>query len=100
MGLDVIWRSESDENVDAFIDERDTFIDLVVDLSERDYPLLGRIDEYATTRVPAGAAFVEEVTRLRDGVDDAAAREHLSRLLALVRRAASQPRSWLELVGD
>lgn len=100
MGLDVIWRNETGEQLGAFYDTEEAFVRAVLDAREREYPTLGRIDEYRTSQIPANQSVSDEVSRLRDHIFDPAVREQLSRVLALIRRAASQPGSYLEFVGD
>jgi hypothetical protein len=100
MGLDVIWKSEQGGELGAFYDADDVFVRAVLDLREREYPTLGRIDEYSTTHLPPGEALVEEVSRLRNASPDPAARERLSGLLGLLRRAAVSPGTYLEFIGD
>jgi hypothetical protein len=100
MGLDVIWRSEQGDELGAFYDQHYDFVQAVVELREREYPNLGRIDEYSTTQVPPSDALVEEVSRVRDVTPDAGGRERLSALVGLLRRAALSPGTYLEFIGD
>jgi len=100
MGLDVTWKSAAGDELGSFSDATNAFIDALANLSERDYPTLRRIDEYHTTHLPAGTGLVTEVARLRDCTENAAARGQLSHLLAMLRRAAETPGSYLEFLGD
>jgi len=100
MGLDVIWRNEQGDELGAFYDQDDVFVRAVADLREREYPTLGRIDEYRTTQLPPSDSLVEEISRIRSGSSDAAARERLSALVGLLRRAAVSPGTYLEFIGD
>lgn len=100
MGLDVIWRNEQGDELGAFYDQDYVFVQAVVALREREYPTLGRIDEYKTTQLTPSNALVEEVSRVRNGSSDAAARERLSALVGLLRRAAASPGTYLEFIGD
>jgi len=100
MGLDVIWRSEQGHELGAFHDQDYVFVQAVVNLREREYPTLGRIDEYRTTHLSPSDALIEEVSRVRNGIVDAGAREQLTTLLGLLRRAAVSPGTYVEFVGD
>lgn len=100
MGLDIIWRSPAGVELGIFRDTSDTFMRTVLDLSEREYATLGRIDEYRTTSVPATSGLANEVERLRNGTSDPAMREELSRALGLLRRAAEEAGSYLDFIGD
>ena len=100
MGLDVIWKSEQGEELGAFHDQDYVFVKAVTELLEREYPTLGRIDEYRTTQLLPSEALVDEVSRIRNGSPDAGAREQLSALVGLLRRAAVSPSTYLEFIGD
>ena len=100
MGLDVIWKNERGEELGAFRDTTYAFVHAVVDLSERDFPILGPIDAYRTTLLTPTDSILSEVSRVRDSIADSAAREQLSHLVALIRRASVSPGTYLEFVGD
>ena len=100
MGLDVIWRSESGDKLAAFYDSESVFANAVVAVSEREYPTLGRIDEYRTASLAPTNGLVDEVQRIRDATADAGAREQLSSLLSLLRRADVSPGTYLDFIGD
>jgi hypothetical protein len=71
-----------------------------VDCLEYEFPILGSINEYRTTQVGPSDSLVGEISRLRDALRDVEAREQISHLLALVRRASVTSGTYLEFVGD
>ena len=77
MGLDVIWRNEHGDELGAFCDQQGAFAQAAVEVREREYPNLGRIDDYRTTHLAPSDA-----------------------LVGLLRRAAIVPGTYLELIGD
>jgi len=100
MGVDVIWEGERGP-IDE-IGDRDGYLSsaLATVIAKREFPTLSRIDLYGRTQITSTDGLVRELTALRDQENDVATREHLSRVLSLARKAAVEPATILNFVGD
>ena len=99
MGVDVAWEG-TDGTIETIGDPEGLLASALQSLRCDECPTLQRIDIYHRAELPPGDALIHDMTRLRDRTPDPNTREHLSRVLSLIRRAASRPATTLTFMGD